>query len=280
MIYKNKDGVVFGQFPGLARVPGIWHGIFTRHTGRSRGAFRSLNVGFGVGDDHRNVVENRRIIARAADGRDLVFADQVHGARVLAFKGDGSNGGVVAVEEVSERALPHERPHAGELYESFGGRELVGDAMVSDVRDKCLVVQVADCQSVLMVDPVARVVANVHSGWRSSIQNIIGKTVRAMENIYGCRAGDVLAGVGPSLGECCAQFVNYRTEIPAGFWKYKNARDCFDFWSVSRDQLCAAGVLAENIEFSGVCTRCDTRNFFSYRGEGTTGRFAAVIGLT
>ena len=90
---------------------------------------------------------------------------------------------------------------------------------------------------------------------------------------------NILAGIGPSLGPCCGEFVNYRKELPEGFWKYGDDANRFDFWAVSRDQLTASGVREKNIHLSRLCTKCRTDLFFSYRGEGTTGRFMAVIGL-
>ncbi|MBW1984000.1 MAG: polyphenol oxidase family protein, partial [Deltaproteobacteria bacterium] len=94
-----------------------------------------------------------------------------------------------------------------------------------------------------------------------------------------CKSSDLIAGIGPSLGPCCAEFVNYKKEIPEAYWTYKNQDNYFDFWAVSKDQLCNAGVLPENTHLSKICTKCHTDRFYSYRGEGTTGRFAAVIGL-
>jgi YfiH family protein len=279
MMVSAKNGVSFYRFLKLAEFSDIWHAIFSRHAGRSRGPFRSLNVSFGVGDDEARVLENRNIVAQCAGSKELVFVDQVHGHRVLAFAKDNSSKIPLAVATAPENMLGNRAEKSSGLLEPIDGRELVGDAVISNVRNKFLVIQVADCQSILMYDPISRSVANVHSGWRGSIQNIIGRTIRAMEDIFGCNGRNILAGIGPSLGPCCSEFVNYKTEIPAKFWKYKNQTDHFDFWSVSRDQLCQAGVLAENIEFSNVCTRCDTENFFSFRGEKTTGRFAAVIGL-
>ncbi|MBT8350952.1 MAG: laccase domain-containing protein, partial [Deltaproteobacteria bacterium] len=81
------------------------------------------------------------------------------------------------------------------------------------------------------------------------------------------------------LGPCCAEFVNYQNEIPEKLWTYKNDSNYFDFWALSSKQLCDAGVLKENIYSSEICTRCNTDLFYSFRGEGITGRFAAVIGL-
>jgi copper oxidase (laccase) domain-containing protein len=131
-----------------------------------------------------------------------------------------------------------------------------------------------------LYDPVRRVVANVHSGWRGSVADIAGKTVAVMKNGFGCRGGDMVAAIAPSLGPCCAEFVNYRDEIPEHFWTYRDTKNHFDFWSISCDQLTAAGLRPENIHSGGMCTRCGTDYFYSYRGEArNTGRFAAVIGL-
>jgi len=211
--------------------------------------------------------------------KDLVFAEQVHGIRVMTFTEGGKASYVLNVDvsldgEYSE--IPEEKIGG---FDSDSERELIGDALVTNIPKKFLVVQVADCQSILMHDPVRQVVANVHSGWRGSINNIIGRTINAMENNFGCISSDVIAGIGPSLGPCCAEFVNYEKEIPKVYWKYKDDRDHFDFWSVSCDQLCEAGVLIENVDISRLCTKCDTDRFFSFRGEGTTGRFATIIGL-
>jgi copper oxidase (laccase) domain-containing protein len=131
----------------------------------------------------------------------------------------------------------------------------------------------------MLYDPDRRVVANIHSGWRGSIQNVIGATVAEMVRSFACAASRMQAGIGPSLGPCCAEFVNYTREIPAEYWPYRVNTTHFDFWAVSRDQLLRAGLPAENIVVSGLCTKCRTDQFFSYRKEKVTGRFAAVIAL-
>ena len=211
---------------------------------------------FGLGDMAAHVRANRRLIARAIEGEDLVFAEQVHGDDVIVvnYQNSGSDMG-------TDRVVG------------------IGDALVTDVSGKFLVIQLADCQSILLYDPIRRVVANVHCGWRGSIKNVIRRTVCVMQKCFQCNSTDIIAGIGPSLGPCCAEFVNYRKEIPEKFWCYKSADDHFDFWALSLDQLVSAGVLRENIETSSICTKCNTEAFFSYRAEGQTGRFASVIGI-
>jgi len=279
VIVKHISGVSVFQFPKLTGLADVRHGIFSRNTGESIGVYRSLNVSFDVGDDSRNVNQNRKIISRCIGEDDLVFIDQAHGTRVLNFKNESEVGMAVAADDFSQDSHAYIKNGKNDVYASGSSDKLVGDAMVSNIPGKFLAMQVADCQSVLMYEPVRQVIANVHAGWRGSIKNIVSLTIKTMERKFGCYSRNIVAGISPSLGPCCAQFVNYQKEIPAMYWKYKDDRDHFDFWSISRDQLCDAGVLIENIDVSQVCTKCDTGNFFSFRGEKNTGRFASVIGL-
>jgi YfiH family protein len=256
MILTTQSGLSFYQFNNLVACSGIDHRIFTRNCGYSRPPFASLNVGFGIGDCQKKVSDNRGIISRFMGAGRLVFARQVHGCEIAVLSRDNEKSGITSA-----------------------GRAFTADAMVTDSFGENLAIQVADCQAVLLYEPTRRVIANVHCGWRGSIQNIIGRTVEVMVRHFNCRPGRIRAGIGPSLGPCCAEFINYSTEIPKEFWRYKGLNAHFDFWSLSRDQLKRAGVAEINIELGGICTRCHTEDFFSYRAQRTTGRFAAVIGL-
>lgn len=256
MLFTSKNGTSYYRFENLADCCGIDHRIFTRRNGCSPRPFASLNVSLGIGDAETNVARNREIIRRGMAGGDFVYARQVHGCGIAVLKDN------IQVQSADTAA-----------------GALTADALVTDLPDKFLVIQVADCQAVLLYDPVRQVVANVHCGWRGSILNIIGRSIEAMKHHFDCRPERIRAGIGPSLGPCCAEFINYKEEIPAVFWDYKDASDHFDFWAVSRDQLIDAGVPERNIELSRICTRCQTDEFYSYRAAKTTGRFAAVIGL-
>jgi len=256
MLIKKQNGLTYLQFPHLASFEDIWHGIFTRQGGCSPAPYDSLNVSMGVGDSSENVQHNRHRIMDCSGGSELIFTNQLHGVKVLALKkGDRSD---VKIDR---------KP------------TLEGDALVTDIIGKSLVIKVADCQAVMMYDPLRHVISNVHSGWRGSIYNIVAKTIDTMKEKFSCNPQDIHAGVGPSLGPCCGEFINYKKEIPEAFWKYRVGEVNFDFWAVSRDQLCEAGVPPENIRLSNNCTKCDTDQYFSYRGEGETGRFAVVITL-
>jgi len=252
MIEIQKNGLSFFQFPNLAKYPGICHGIFTRNGGLSQKPYHSLNVSINVGDAETNVINNRSLILKCLEIDNLFFTNQVHGTEILILKKETS-----------------------QTFDSL----MTGDAVISDIPGKNIAIQTADCQAVLLYDADKNVIANIHSGWRGSIQNIIGKTVRTMEKVFECSPDHIIAGIGPGLGQCCAEFINYKKEIPKEYWKYKNNSNYFDFRAISKDQLFSAGVLPESIFLSSLCTRCRNNLFFSFRENRITGRFAAIIGI-
>jgi YfiH family protein len=276
VIFKHTSGPSYYQYSGLNQFGEIVHGVFTRHTGFSEPPFHSLNVGSGTGDDDHLVIRNRQAIVECMGGLVPVFLKQVHGNTVINLNnvpgfnnvfgpghmtGNGNTSGPCEPFTLNTRA------------------PLEGDAMVTSIPGIMPVIQVADCQPVFLFDPKRTVVANIHSGWRGSIKNIIGHTVSCMTEAFNSAPSDIVAGIGPSLGPCCAEFKNYKTEIPEEYWGYETSRRYFDFWAISRDQLLASGVLKKHIHTGGICTRCNSEEFYSYRKEGITGRFAAVIGI-
>lgn len=238
------------EFSLFQAYPDFVHGVFLRSGGVSSNGFAALNVGLGVGDDPLDVGENRRrILAKMGSGQ-AVFLNQVHGTSIYVL-------------EEKNRRDP-----------------IVADGVVTDIRGVCLVIQVADCQGILLFDPAKNVIGNVHSGWRGSVQNIIGNCVDVMVDRFGCNPADIRAGISPSLGPCCGEFINYKDEIPEALWSFRlPGTSNFDFWALSCDQLAEKGVKKENIETMKICTSCNTEQFYSYRKEKTTGRFACVVAL-
>lgn len=256
MFKQDDSGAVFYCFKELEAFDGVRHGIFTNQGGCSRGPFRSLNVGSAVGDDPGLVQKNRSAVASVMKARTLAFVSQVHGDRVVALDGEAPKG-------------------PGLVWNS----EIEADAMITDHPGLFLSVNVADCQPVLLYDPVKKAVGAVHSGWKGSVLNIAGEAVEAMKGGFSTNPRDLIACIGPSLGPCCAEFVNYKSELPESFHKYEVKDKHFDFWAATRDQLLEAGLDMKRIHCAGICTKCGGENFFSYRRNRQTGRFAAVIGL-
>jgi YfiH family protein len=153
------------------------------------------------------------------------------------------------------------------------------DAMITDLSRVALMIKQADCQGVIICDPKRSVVAAAHCGWRGNVRNILGSVVERMNHVFECRPSDLVAAIGPSLGPCCAEFVTHEEIFPESFRPFMVRENYFDLRAVSCLQLMEAGLNEENIEVSGICTRCRTDLFYSYRAEGKTGRFATVAML-
>lgn len=304
------DGMACLTFQNLGLYPALLHGVFTRKGGVSLSPFDTLNIGFSTGDKRAHVIENRERIFNFVDGTEaeknenqesrggrrsaeigggdysssswvddvrnrekkriqhMVFVHQVHGDRIAIIRQDGS--GIFIEGEV-------------------GSTPPKADAIITNVKGLLTVIQVADCQGVILYDPVAEVVANVHSGWRGSVLNILAKTVRQMTDCFGSRPENIRGAISPSLGPCCAEFIHYRQEIPSHLWKYRagegvsdaaHKENHFDFWQISLDQLASEGVDPQKVDVAGICTACHTDRFYSYRKEKRTGRFAVVAAIS
>ncbi len=236
-------------FPDFATCPVI-HGTFNRHGGVSPPPWDSSNVSFGLGDSAENVSANRERIRKSLGFSAIVSAKQIHSTRVYTVE---------------------QRPAADREVEGF-------DALITSVPGIGLMIQQADCQAVFLFDPVQKAVGIAHVGWRGTVADIIAETVFSMCRAFSSEPVDIIAAISPSLGPCCAEFVNFRSELPAALHGYQVRENYFDFWAISRDQLCAAGIRPENITAAGICTCC-SRDFFSYRRDRDTGRFASVIGI-
>ena len=161
--------------------------------------------------------------------------------------------------------------------------ELEGyDVFVTTLPGVAVGVRTADCVPVLLYDPVKRVVAAVHAGWKGTVLHISQKTVAMMAQKFGCDEADIRAVLGPSIGtdsfqvgeEVAEHFKN------AGFpmdevWSFKGMGDGspmsgghhIDLWKANRWLLQVAGVKPENIQICGIDTYTD-ESFFSARREG------------
>ena len=244
--------VPYYQFSALCGYDHVAHGIFTREGGVSGPPYGSLNTSLTTGDRPEHVRRNLQIVKAIIGGRHLLSMNQVHGSDIVSLRLDAP--------------LPLDRM-------------VSADAMITNAAGLALMVKQADCQAVMLFDPVKHVIANVHCGWRGSVLNILEAVVRRMGAEFGSRAADLRAAIGPSLGPCCAEFRTYREILPEAFRAFMVSEGYFDFWRISAWQLMKAGVEERRIRIAGLCSRCNTGRFFSYRARNITGRSASVIML-
>ena len=254
---QEVDGLVYYQFDSL----GTSHGLFTRLGGVSKGHLSSLNVGATVGDDPANVAANReRMLATLGLTPEAVrTAWQVHGAKVLVANG--------------REPQAHPPPQA--------------DGIITDRPGLGLVMRFADCVPILLHDPVQGVIGMAHAGWRGTVAGAGRATVRAMQETFGSRPADIVAGIGPSI---CAQHYAVGPEVVTAMREAfgddeglihvgADSISHLDLWAANKRALQEAGVT--QVEVAGLCTACHTDEFFSHRAEGgRTGRFGAVLTLS
>lgn len=154
-----------------------------------------------------------------------------------------------------------------------------GDGLITDAVNRFISVGTADCTPILLLDPVKRVSAAIHAGWRGSVQDIAGKAVRKMMSDYHCNPEDLFTGIGPSIKPCCfevgldvvesvyentpyGEWVFSQKEMPQGVEKHR-----LDLVRLNRLQLIEAGVPAQQIEAAGLCTHCLPNLFYSFRRD-------------
>ena len=150
--------------------------VTTRHGGMSVTPYDTLNLGLHVGDRPDAVVGNRaRAAAAFGVGLDtLVFARQVHGASAALVGPDDRGRGTTAEDD----AIPDT------------------DILVTTTPGVTLVILVADCVPLALVDPDAGVLAAVHAGWRGTAAGAVGRALRCHGGLRRPRP----TGCAPSSG--------------------------------------------------------------------------------
>jgi YfiH family protein len=155
------------------------------------------------------------------------------------------------------------------------------DAIVTSRTNLAICIKTADCVPVFIVDKAKKIIAVVHAGWKSTALEITAKVVRLFHEKYGSSPRELLAAVGPSIGQCC-----FEVDSPAAnsFFEHKNneaflfpgARPnkwMLDLAEANRQQILNCDIPETNIDVSDLCTSCRQNLFFSHRGSGgITGR--------
>lgn len=258
---RISGGVPFYTFPAFDPWPDLTQAVFSRHGGVSDPPYDTLNLSFTGQDDPDRVRANRDLMARAVgwDPGRIVSARQVHGREVA----------VVGPEKIGAPDLPGT------------------DALVTDQPGVLLLLKFADCVPIALWDPVRRAAALVHAGRRGTLLGVAVAAIERMVESFSSRPSDLVAGIGPSIGPCCyevgPEVARLAGQAFAGtdvLARDPNGRVRLDLWTANAETLMRAGVAEENIDVSGICTRCRHDLFFSHRATGGhTGRFGVVVGI-
>jgi len=239
----------------------ILHFVSSRGGGVSTGIYHSMNLSYTAGDNTEHVTENRKRLAEELNitPAHLIFPGQTHTANIRVIRDE---------DEVKESITET-------------------DALVTQVREICVSVLVADCVPLLFYDPERKVVAAAHAGWRGTVQSVAFKVVEEMNRTFGSDPTSILAGIGPSIGpksyevgENVVREVkrNIHLDEQEVLHYPSGEKTHFDLWNANRMQLFKAGLKPEHIEQARIDTYTAHELFFSARRLGNPcGRFAAGI---
>lgn len=218
----------------------------TRQGGCSTGNYAAFNINGYCGDDEVHIAANKVALCGllGIDSNRLVMPHQVHDCVVRRI--DGPQQGVI--EGV--------------------------DAVMTDVPQLCIGVSTADCIPVLLYDSTHRAVSAVHAGWRGTVLRIVQKAVETMRDTYGTAPADLQAVIGPGISLDSFEVGDevYDQFLSAGFdmqpISRRDAKWHIDLPMCNRLQLMEAGIPADHIQMTNICTYQQYDRYFSARRLG------------
>ncbi|MBU7008601.1 peptidoglycan editing factor PgeF [Phosphitispora fastidiosa] len=267
-IQKAYGNIVMLEIPSFNRSGLVKHGFSTRNGGAGKNPYNTLNLACHVGDYPETVIKNRQEVCRAleAEIEQMVTAQQVHSSVIRVVGQEHAGAGAFSYDT----ALPDT------------------DGLVTNVPGVLLATFYADCVPLFIMDPVKRVIASVHAGWKGTLSGIGAEALKKMAQVFGSNPRDCLAGIGPAIGRCCYEvdvMVSDRFRHQYDWCEQvlnpgADGRVRLDLPAANRNILVQAGIRSDNVEMSHICTSCNQDMLFSYRGsQGVTGRMGAFIML-
>lgn len=171
------------------------------------------------------------------------------------------------------------------------------DGIVTDIPDALLTAFGGDCPPVYIIDPVRKAAGLVHAGWKGTLSRIPQVAIAQMVVKFGCDPADMFAAIGPGVCKDCYEMGDEVYDAFADQWSRKDAdrllsrypakdRDGneipggkyhLDLREANRLTLERAGVPADHIAVSNVCTMCNVDTFYSYRGRRLENEQVAML---
>ncbi len=260
----TKGDLEYLTIPSFEETGLVKHCFTTRHGGVSTGEAASLNLSFKRKDTSENVHKNFEIICSAigVDHNRIVFSDQTHGKGIYAATAADVGKGLHRESDIFD-----------------------ADGLVTMESNVPLCTFYADCVPLFFLDPCKKIIACVHSGWKSTMLEIGKEAVKVMQSL-GSNKKDILAAIGPSIGPChfevsedvaqrfIDKFGNDIVDRTVGDKTY------IDLWKTNVNILLSSGISDENITLAKACTYCEKDRFYSWRGDNhKTGSLCGIIQL-
>ena len=262
----NNGDITYITFPKLEATGIVRHIFSTKLGGVSPYPFGPMNMSF-TSDTRENVIKNFELLCGCVgiDTNHLVFSKQTHTNNVKVV----------------------DKSHCGTGYTKESFQDI--DGLITNQSGVALVTQYADCTPLIFCDPVKKVIATSHSGWRGTVKEIGKITVEKMQKEFGCDPTDIIACIGPCISKCC-----YEVDDPVynEFKKLKyldltkiftdkgGGKYWLDMVEANKQILINAGIKEENMDISDLCTSCNSDTLHSHRvTKGKRGTIGVIIEL-
>jgi len=235
--------------------------VTTRQGGVSFAPYDSLNLGDHVGDESARVIANRQLLRKYLPA-EPIWLKQTHS---------------IQVSTPGSRSL-------------FSSKPYEADAAVTNIPEEVLAIMTADCLPVLLSNDDGTVIGAAHAGWRGLCDGVLENTVSEMLKLSNqTSAINFMAWMGPAIGP---ESFEVGEDVVGRFQEcgLHDMQHCFlpipnkpgkylaDLYQLARDRLKRVGVIS--ISGGDLCTVLDQEQFFSYRRNGVTGRFASLIWIS
>jgi YfiH family protein len=273
MRQQVEKGVEYLTFPQLDKIACIRHLFSTRIGGVSEGIYASMNLSFTRGDKDENVMANFERIAEVlgVEKGQFVLSHQTHTDHIHVVTREDAGNGLT-------KPLPYENI----------------DGLITGEKGLVLSTFYADCVPIYLVDPIKEVIGLCHSGWKGTVQEIGAKTVRKMQEEFGCQPADIYGAIAPSIcRECYEVSEDVIDEIKKTFceetyghvweelfYRKENGKYQLNLWRACELTLQKAGLREDKIEVTDICTCCNPDYLFSHRASmGRRGNLGAFLML-
>ncbi len=224
----------------LSQYKFISHCFFNNKGGVSKGIYKSLNCGPGSKDKKSNINKNLNIVSNKIGfkRKNLLLLNQIHSSKFFILKN---------------------KPRT----------KFKGDGMITSKKNIALGILTADCAPIFICDPVKKIIAATHAGWKGAYKKIVKKVIKKMLNM-GSKKVNIITVIGPCIDQknyevqkdFKKKFLN-ETKNNKKYFKIIKKKIYFSLRDYIKGQLEDIGI--KNIEIIKKDTYNRKNNFFSSR---------------
>lgn len=174
---------------------------------------------------------------------------------------------------------------------SYGGEGILkeqrypeADGLITKEKNLAVLIFFADCVPILIGDKKQKICAAIHSGWKGTYKNIVGKAVQQLIEEHHSNPEDLICAIGPSIGPCHFEvshdlYLEMTALFGEDIGRKQDDKYYLDLKKTVKKQLTSHNILENNIAVSPLCTVCE-ESLYSFRREGeSAGRMAAFISI-